>query len=112
MFPAEFLGEFTRVGFKHLRFELVSFGHKLLENAFWLTHQRGADAQLAEPRASEMELVISKQLLKHGQQPPRAGFFRRRSLRQQAQRFFLEADLYSVGAKCALVLPEQTALGI
>src|SRR5436190_19678978 len=110
MFLAEFFCEFTRAGFKHLRFELVSFSHKLLENALWLTHQRRAHAQLAEPRAGQMKFVISKQLFKHSQQPPRSGFFRRRSLRQQTQRFLLEADLYSVGAKCTLVLPEQTAL--
>src|SRR4029453_11986582 len=112
MVLAEFLLEFARAGFEHLRLELVSFSHKLLENALWLPHERRARAQLGQPRAGQMEFVISKQPLKHCQQPARAGFFRRRSLRQQTQRFVLEADLDSVGAKRTLVLPEQTALGI
>src|SRR5947208_12288895 len=59
-----------------------------------------------------MEFVISKQFLKYGQQPARAGFFRRGSLCQQTQRFVFEADLDSVCAKRALVLPEEAALGI
>src|SRR6266850_7676435 len=112
MFLAEFLCEFAHAGSEHLSLELVSFGHKLLEDPLWLPHERRAHAQLAQSRARQMKFVISKQLLKHGQQPARAGFFRRRSLCQQTQRFVLEADLYSVGAKCTLVLPEQTALGI
>src|SRR4029077_11392681 len=112
MFLVESLCEFTRAGFEHLRLELVSFGHQLLENAFWLPHERRAHAQLSQPRAGQMEFVIAKQLLKHGQQPSRSGSFCRRSLRQQTQRFVLEADLDSIGAKSTLVLPEQTALGI
>src|SRR4029450_13559333 len=103
---------FRSTGFEHLSLELVSLGHQLLENPLWLPHERRAHAQLAQSRARQMKFVISKQLLKHGQQPARAGFFRGRSLCQQTQRFVLEADLYSVGAKRTLVLPEQTALGI
>src|SRR6266513_2395966 len=112
MFLAEFLCEFTRAGFEHLSLELVSLGHQLLENPLWLPHERRAHAQLAESRARQMKFVISKQFLKYGQQPARAGFFRCRSFCQQTQRFVLEADLDSVRAKRTLVLPEQTALGI
>src|SRR5258707_10924391 len=111
MFLSEFLCEFARAGFEHLRLELVSLGHQLLENPLWLPDERRGHAQLAQPRAGQMKFVISKQLLKHGQQPASSGFFRRCSLCQQTQRFVLEADLDSVSAKGTLVLPEQTALG-
>src|SRR4029077_7631739 len=111
MVLAEFLCEFSRAGFEHLPLELVSFSHQLLEEPLRFPHQRRAHAQLSQSRTGQMEFVISKQLLKHGEQPTRAGFFRRRSLCQQTQRFVLEADLDSVGAKRTLVLPKQTALG-
>src|SRR5262245_38584320 len=112
MFLAEFVGEVARSGFEHLRLELVSLSHQLLENALRLPHERRADTQLAQPRTSQMEFVISKQSLEHGQQSARPGFFRRRCLCQQTQRFVLETYLDSVCAKRTLVLPEQTALGI
>ena len=60
MFFAKFLREFTRAGFEHLRLELVSFGHQLLENALWLLHERRGHAQLGQPRTGQMEFVISK----------------------------------------------------
>src|SRR6478672_11191633 len=103
MVPAEFLCEFSRACFEHLRLELVSFSHQLLENALWLPHERRAHTQLSQPRAGQVEFVISKQFLKHGKQPARAGFFSRRSLCQQTQRFVFKANLDSVCAKRTLV---------
>src|SRR5207302_10006593 len=77
-----------------------------------LAHQRGGNTQLAQARASQIILVVAEQLLKHREQATRASFFLCGSLRQQTQRFVLETDLDPISAKRALVLPEQTALGI
>src|SRR6266542_1567232 len=62
---AEFLGELTGTGFEHLRRELVSLNLEAIKHALRLAHQRGGEQSLAQPRPSQIILVLAEQIIKH-----------------------------------------------
>src|SRR4029077_16471585 len=106
------LRKLTRAGFEHLRLQLVSLRHQPVEHTLWLPHEGSGKTQLPPACSCQAVFVIAEQFFEYREQSTCTGLFAGGRFGQQTQSFVLETDFNAVGAECALVLPEQTSLGI